>query len=330
MESTTGGVTFFPDLLVPPNTNVQFGLSPTRTIMQTGGTANGGQVTFPPAVLTRLAPGAPVPIAVFTTNPAVFQVATSVDYAWPAATATFAPGGAPGPAVLGTALAGGVITYSGGAKSFGGPAQFAFTPGPGAGTDRVPPNTMGVKPIASVWINFKGAFPSQASQVALVGAQNTIGIAQPGAPVASPAVTTMFGPGEVRLINVTTPVTCCTGGPFGTIQSSLGVGAAFPSNMVTASKGFPWTTGFVTISQPGAVPPEIFFLSGTDRRVAGIGNLSLVSGSLSVRALSGPNANRGWLTLRLVTPEPSAVLAAGGALAMLGVCHGLMRRRRSR
>jgi hypothetical protein len=115
MESTTGGVTFFPDLLVPPNTNVQFGLSPTRTIMQTGGTANGGQVTFPPAVLTRLAPGAPVPIAVFTTNPAVFQVATSVDYAWPAATATFAPGGAPGPAVLGTALAGGVITYSGGA-----------------------------------------------------------------------------------------------------------------------------------------------------------------------------------------------------------------------
>jgi len=36
------------------------------------------------------------------------------------------------------------------------------------------------------------------------------------------------------------------------VKVALGpVTAAFPSNMVTASKGFPWTTGLITISQPG-------------------------------------------------------------------------------
>ena len=50
-------------------------------------------------------------------------------------------------------------------------------------------------------------------------------------------------------------------------------------------------------------------------------------GSLSARALSGPNANRGWLSLTLVVPEPTAALGAVGALAMLGLCHGLVRRR---
>ena len=124
-------------------------------------------------------------------------------------------------------------------------------------------------------------------------------------------------------------VTCCTVTPMGYIPSSIAVAAVFPSNMVTASKGFPWTTGLITISQPGAGPPEVFFLSGTDMRVAGVGNVSLVSGALSVRALSGPNANRGWLSLDLVAtaPEPSVALGLGGALAMLALCHGLVRRR---
>jgi hypothetical protein len=83
----------------------------------------------------------------------------------------------------------------------------------------------------------------------------------------------------------------------------------------------------ITVSQPGAAPPEIFFLSGTDMRVAGVGNVSLVSGSLSDRALSGPNANRAWL--RLAMPEPTVAAGAGAALAMLALCHGLVRRRSS-
>ena len=83
----------------------------------------------------------------------------------------------------------------------------------------------------------------------------------------------------------------------------------------------------ITVAYPGAGPKEVFFLSGTDMRVAGVGNVSLVSGSLSTRALSGPNANRGWLSLTLAVPEPTAALGAVGALAMLGLCHGLVRRR---
>jgi len=112
--------------------------------------------------------------------------------------------------------------------------------------------------------------------------------------------------------------------PMGFLTMSTLVTAGFPSNMVTATKGFPWTTGAITISAPGT-PPELFFLSGTDMRVAGSGNVSLVSGALSQRALSKANANRGWLSLTL--PEPTAALGAAGALVMLGICHGLVRRR---
>jgi hypothetical protein len=333
------GTAYWPPLFVPPNPNVSTGGAATRTIMQNGATTMGGTITVPPAALSQPAAGAPVPIALFPTNPAVFQVATSISYEWPAATAVLAPGGAPGPAVLGTAGAGGLITYSGGTKAFGGAGQFAIAPGPGAGSARVPPNGAGVRPVASVWINFAGALPTTVMTVGVVGASNPLGLGNQGAPVTLPAGMTSFGPvlnsamtapNGIGVVNVTTGGTpmnpvCCTVGPLGTIPSSIQPGAAFPSNMVTGSKGFPWTTGFITISQPGAVPPEIFFLSGTDMRVAGVGNVSLVSGSLSERALSGPNANRGWVSLTL--PEPSAALGTAGALAMLGLCHGLVRRR---
>jgi hypothetical protein len=118
-------------------------------------------------------------------------------------------------------------------------------------------------------------------------------------------------------------------GPNGTVVESSAIGAAFVGNSVTASKGFPWTTGFITISQPNANPPEIFFLSGTDTRLAGQGNLSMVSGALSLRALSGPNANRAWVSMQLAVPEPSALLALSGALLTLAACHTVVRRRRA-
>jgi hypothetical protein len=329
-----GGPDNWPDLLVPPNPNIQFGLSPTRTISQNQSTAQGGAVVVPASAFTK--PANLEIIGVFNTNPAVYQVATSVTYGWPSATATFSPGGAPGPAVLGTG-SGGVINYSGGAKSFGGAGQFAFTPGPGrgvvgGGSVPVPLNTLGQVPVASVWINAFGALPASAKTLAMVGASAPGSLAQPGAPVALPPVTTMFGgitTAGFRAVNLTTPISQIPVGPNGTVVSSLAVGGPGLSNGVTGSKGFPWTTGFLTISQPGAVPPEVFFLSGTDTRLAGQGNLQMVSGALSLRALSGPNANRAWVRMQLAVPEPSALLAVSGALLMLGACHTVVRRRRS-
>jgi len=315
----------------------------------------GGALVIPPAALSRPAPGAPVPIAVFTTNPAVFQVATSINYAWPSASATLAPSSGPaagGPTAFGTGLGGGNISYTGG--GFGGPAQFAISAGPGAAGGRVPPNGGGALPVASVWINCAGGLPTTVGAVAVVGASAPAGVAQPGAPITAPTATTMFGPlspgaGPFGALNVTGMTTgtmtgmcvafCAT--PMGGIASSLSLPSvtvptpmggtamlAGLSNMVTGSKGFPWTTGFITIAQPAAVPPETFWLSGTDNRVSGVGNISLVSGALSVRNLSGPNANRGWLSLNLAVPEPTTIAGATAALGLLAVGHTMARRRR--
>jgi hypothetical protein len=375
------GTAFWPPLLIPPAAKALLPQSGTwgtpaaspgaavktkAFINQTLGTPKGGAITIPPEVLSQPAQGTPVKIGVFPTNPAVFQVATTINYAWPAPAGTvmnggmttvipgtivLSPGGAPGPAVLGTPGAGGIMSFSGGAKAFGGPGVFAISAGPGAPGGAIPLKTqtlIGVTPtnmtvgiftpisppvpaVASVWINAFGALPGTASLAAVMGASAPQGVAAPGASVAAGTGTTMFGrmsPG-FRAVNVTTdgpPCDLFCMGPLGTIPSSAPVGALGLSNMVTGSKGFPWTTGFVTISQPGAVPPEVFFLSGTDMRSAGVGNVSLVSGALSERALSGPNANRAWMSLTL--PEPTAALGAAGALAMLGLCHGLVRRRR--
>jgi hypothetical protein len=332
MAAGTAGTPFWPPLGIPPGPGASTAPTTGRTklISQNLATGLGGTMVVPPGVLSTPAAGVPVKVGVFPTNPAVFQVATTISFAWPAVTATLAPGGAPGPAVLGTPNAGGIITYGGGAKAFGGAGQFVVVPGPGAGGFRVPPNAMGAPPIATLWINFAGAGPTTVMTVLIVGASAPAGVGQPGAPTAAPSATTMFGPVSPGFGAVNAPVggvgcTMWCVGPLGTIPSSLAVGGPAPSNMVTGSKGFPWTTGFITVSQPAAVPPEIFFLSGTDMRVAGVGNVSLVSGALSTRALSGPNANRGWLSLTL--PEPSAALGSLGALAMLGLCHGLVRRR---
>ncbi len=325
-----GEAALFPPLLVQPRNLVVQELV-------------GGGLQLPAGLLSRMAPGVPNPIAVFPQNPAVFQVATSIDYRFPAAAATFAPQGGPGNTILASAGGTGRAIYNAGPNRFGGAAQFAIAPGVNAGTSRLA-SVGGVKPIASVWINFSRMAPASVMAVAVVGASAPGGLAQPGAPIAAPFATTMFprptnGFGAVNLVN---PPGAFLVGPAGTIMASLYPIGNLPNptpgggvvnlpgltNMVTISKGFPWTTGTITLSQMGAVPPEIFFLKGKDtRNVAGEGNISLVSGALSRRRLSGPNGNRGWLSLTL--PEPSAALGAMGALAMLGACHGVVRRRLS-
>jgi hypothetical protein len=295
-------------------------------INQTLGTAQGGAITLPAGVLSNMIVGSRAPIAVFPTNPAVFQVRTTIDYSWPSAAAVLAPGGAPG--IPGTAVsppppaAGYSITYSGSTKSFGGAAQMAIAAGPAAGTKLLPPNATAVKPIATVWINSGGKPPALATKALIAGASSPLGVGQPGAPLAAAAGVTAWGPGFF--------VTGLAVGPAGTINASMVPSPIqpAPSNMVTFSKGYPWTTGLITIAAPAGAagnPAETFYLSGTDMRVAGVGNVSLVSGALSRRQLSGPNANRGWVSLTI--PEPTAALGAAGALGMLGLCHALVRRR---
>jgi len=315
----------FPPLLVRPNP------AKVASIMQGLSTAAGGKLSFAPGVLTnKIATMTPrAPIGVFPTNPAVFQVRTSIDYSWPNVAAVFAPGG--GPFVPGTPAevfpgpGGGSITYSGSVKSFGGPAQFAITAGPDAGKFRVPVNGTKV-PIASVWINAFGKLPGSATKALIVGASNYLGKAPQGASLASPTATTMFG--VLAKDIVAFPAAAMT--MNGAIDPMLSAGPFTGpplTNMVTGTKGFPWTTGAITISNPGAVPAEVFYAKGTDMRVAGVGNVSLVSGALGLRKLSGGNSNRGWLSLTI--PEPTAALGAAGALAMLTLCHALVRRRAS-
>jgi hypothetical protein len=90
------------------------------------------------------------------------------------------------------------------------------------------------------------------------------------------------------------------------------------SNMAT-SRGFPWTTGRITITHPAALGTEQFVLSGMDNRTAsGQGTIQLVSGSLSLRMTSGPNANRAWVQLELTRPTVVPSFSTFGLLALCG------------
>ena len=107
-------------------------------------------------------------------------------------------------------------------------------------------------------------------------------------------------------------------------NTGLGPGTANP----VRSFGGPWTTGMLTVSvtqNPGDTD-EIFMLTGSDNRVNGIGNISLVAGSISHRNLSGPNANRGWLNFQVV-PEPTRVLMLVAGLSLLALLNRALRRR---
>jgi len=100
-----------------------------------------------------------------------------------------------------------------------------------------------------------------------------------------------------------------------------------------SSWGFPWTTGMLTISAPGALGgAQVFTITGMDNRApGGAGTIQLVAGSLSTRGAWGPNANRGWVRLELdeipATPTISpAGLAATAGLMLLAVGYALRRR----
>lgn len=155
----------------------------------------------------------------------------------------------------------------------------------------------------------------------------------PGTPAVVPGV---------RLVNALGPSVAFPGALGGTITAVgpaittmggitlTGTGAPLPgfTNKAT-SWGGPWTAGTVVLlaQNTANLGTEQFTLSGSDsiNTANGTRLVSLVTGAVSQRTASKPNANRGWLTLFL--PEPGAVLGTLGALLALAGCHRLTRRR---
>jgi hypothetical protein len=305
----------FPDkLLIPLNTDPA-----KRLVKQTAG-PDPKQITVPPGVFRRKAAG-PMTLGVALNNPKIFQVRTNLSFTAPGfASAMFKAGGRTGAAIqtfFGTP-AGSIARYTKTAAQFGGPAM---TKELVASPVRVWANALSAKlpcknPAfgggnASCFAYLIAAYPN--SMVAAGGVANNVQ-STPGVPVP-------MTPGKVAVSvpNLT-----------GMISMSKSTGKTGLSNMAVSS-GFPWTTGKITLSQPKAIgAPEKFTITGSDQRgkgtnPPGVGTLSLVSGSLSNRTKFGPQSNRSWA--RYTLPEPNPVLGALGALAMLGVCHGLVRRR---
>jgi hypothetical protein len=263
---------------------------------------------------------------VFLANSAVFQVATALAVNFPKTAGTLSIGGRSGPAVvtwcpgtavpvagapgcgvfpMGGAIPGG-MRYTATGAQFGGPlagdttglatvALFVGGPPPGIGTAInafASPSGMGV---------IGAAFNSKLSTVAGV----------PG-----PASGVFVGSANV----------------FGSFTNVLASGLGAGIGNGATSYGGPWTTGRLTVINTSA--SETFTRTGSDARTAthGLGAISLVSGGISARVLSGPNANRGWLNLVIgnsVPAVPPGALAAGAGLLALAGSFVLRRRQAS-
>jgi IPTL-CTERM motif len=115
-----------------------------------------------------------------------------------------------------------------------------------------------------------------------------------------------------------------------TYITPTGLGAPGIPNPAT-SVGGPWTTGMLTVSvtQNAGSTNEVFVLSGSDARVNGLGSISLVSGAISNRTLTAPNANRGWLNITVGQQAPTLGTWGIAALALLLAGAATMKIRKS-
>jgi len=330
LTNPTATGTVFPVLRIPAKTGV--------TINGTTAMAAQQKLSIPASVLSKAA--AQNTLGQFAQNPNLYAVATNLKWVWPAAPAVFSTGARTGAKTTQFATGGSTIRYSNPlASKFGGPAQFAISPGAPAGQ-------MPAVAVTLFAIAIKGAgnppcvhtaltptpFPvtGNAACVAALAQALPTGLAAPGAPaggiVSTPGGTTMatavggpvpgvgigaFGPGPLK-----------PGGPAGTVSFFTFTPAMTMMGFtnMASSVGYPWTTGMITLNAPGAAGGgELFMLTGKDSRTAGgAGTIQLVSGSLSQRTLTGPNANRGWVQLVLTAqPEVPALSPSMGIVAAL-------------
>jgi hypothetical protein len=336
------GAGVFPPLLIPPKAG----------ILITGTTAMtmGQKLTVPAGALSH----APLrnTLGVNVQNNKLYAVATDLGFKWPAAPATLMQ------RTMTPTVAAGTITFfaantmtvwkgtfgtrkiryknTGVAAPFGGPGAFNVTPvigGPGA-----------LKPTLAVTVYAIAKIPTgnpPCTHTAFLGPNPACAAAllaaRPSGPgviggVAKATVTTPGGP----LVGKNVAILKAGATPKGTIilKALAATNPLVPTNMAL-STGAPWSTGLLDVSAPGAAgTPEHFWLSGSDMRTAmGAGTVSLVSGSVSLRTTSGPNANRGWVRLVLEpfvkTPSVSdwGLVALGGSLLAVGAFAGLRRAR---
>ena len=349
--------THFPKLLVPRVLAATVAQTTTRTTAQ--------KIMVPKGVLSRPAPlPAPNILGQADNNPALYAVATNINYTWPNTAAVFSTAARTGATTTTVNLGlGNSIRYSNAlGRKFGGPAQFALklgAPGPPGGAG--PPGDLKTNAAITLYIiavqptgqppcthpAFGGTNPAGAACVAaLINVVATGGTAPSalgavgGGQVAAPF--TLTTPGG-------TPIQVAQGGPkpgIGVVKAgatprgTISLFAFTPNGNtgltnMASSTGFPWTTGMLTIKATLAGgAPETWMLTGKDNRnTKGVGAIKMVSGALSQRTVTGPNANRGWVKLNLMrTPEPGVpalspmALAATAGLMLLAA--GYMMRRR--
>jgi hypothetical protein len=336
-----GTFTNFPPLLIPINKDKSKAL-----IKQTTTMTMQPKMTVAPGVFRRIpttngkVTGVPVPlyIGVAKNNARVLQVRTTLSFSGPAPMLTTPMGQkAPGTLVFktgqrvnktstynGTPVGSKVVYKSKGAR-FGGPSQTKLKNLGSIGVWADLADNIKVSTLPCKHPTFLGP-DSNCFATKVPAYPRTLGAA--GGPKSN-VQTTAGAPGAMPgKVNLSVAPPTSMGVVAGTVLQSKATGPATGAiNNMATSIGFPWTTGALTISQPAAVAaPEKFHITGMDGRVKGVGTIQLVSSSLSKRLATGPNANRSWAEYQL--PEPGAVLGAAAALAVLGLCHGLVRRRR--
>ena len=342
----------FPPLLIPRTANA--------SVTQTTTNTTGQKLMVPKGVLSK--PASFKILGQADNNPALYAVATNINYTWPATAAVFSTAARTGTTSPLINIGGGKsIKYSNAlGRKFGGPANFALQLGaPGTPGGGGPPGDLKANAGATLYIiavqptgqppcthpGLGGANPACVAAIAnLLPTGGTLptgfaamGGGQPANPV---TITTPGG----------TPAAVIAGGPIpgvGVVKAgasprgTISLFAYTPNGTMTgktamaSSSGFPWTTGMLTIKATAAGGAgESWKITGKDNRnTKGVGIIKMVSGSLSQRSTTGDNANRGWVRLNLMSsPEPGVpalspvALAATAGLMLLAAGYAMRRR----
>lgn len=340
--------TNFPNLGIPVRTGPAPIITGTiaKPLLTTGGGKQGYQrrLHIPAGVLVKS--GGQTTVGVKFSNTTLFAVGTNLKYTWPASPATFSTGAAVATTTI-TGFGGKMIYSNALGQRFGGPANFRLSAG-------AVPGGQFLAHAVTIYAKITGAIDPPCTHTApFFGGPDAGCIA--GLIVANPSG--LAGQGGASTATV------MTAGGFGTppniVAQKLGAApthvsgtllpgiaapaltkpfavrvasAPLPSNMASSQAG-PWTTGQIIISNPLANNGgEKFTITGKDMRTAGGGGtIQLVSGSVSDRAFTNENANRGWIRLQLTpiagVPSMSWVGLTATAGLMLLTAGYMMRRR---